>query len=158
MESSITSIGRRPARRWRAGDERFGLHGHRRLQLRRHPGPPADARALAGCRRRLTEDGLILLHITNRYLDLRPVLAALAEDAGMVCLVQGDPAQNEQEKRAGKASSRWAVLAPPRAAASRLLRAQSLADAPPRPERPCVDGRLLQPAARATARVSTLLS
>jgi hypothetical protein len=38
--------------------------------------------ALALYRRKLSPDGVILFHISNRYLDLAPVLAALAEDAG----------------------------------------------------------------------------
>jgi hypothetical protein len=39
--------------------------------------------ALALYRRKLAPDGVLLVHISNRYLDLAPVLAALAEDAGM---------------------------------------------------------------------------
>jgi hypothetical protein len=38
--------------------------------------------ALALYRRKLADDGVILFHISNRYVDLRPVLAALAADAG----------------------------------------------------------------------------
>ncbi|MEQ1917991.1 MAG: fused MFS/spermidine synthase, partial [Elusimicrobiota bacterium] len=33
--------------------------------------------------RRLKPDGVILLHVSNRYLDLRPVLAATARDMGL---------------------------------------------------------------------------
>ena len=39
--------------------------------------------AIALYRAKLRPDGRLLVHITNRYLDLRPVLAALAADAGM---------------------------------------------------------------------------
>jgi hypothetical protein len=39
--------------------------------------------ALALYRRKLTPDGVVLFHISNRYLDLAPVLAALADDSGM---------------------------------------------------------------------------
>jgi hypothetical protein len=39
--------------------------------------------ALALYQRKLAQDGLILFHISNRYIDLRPVLAALAADAGL---------------------------------------------------------------------------
>src|SRR5271165_404005 len=38
--------------------------------------------ALALYQRKLAADGIILFHISNRYLDLAPVIAALAEDAG----------------------------------------------------------------------------
>ncbi|HXP04257.1 MAG TPA: fused MFS/spermidine synthase, partial [Stellaceae bacterium] len=40
-----------------------------------------EALALYG--RKLAPDGVLLFHISNRYLDLAPVLAALAKDAGM---------------------------------------------------------------------------
>ena len=39
--------------------------------------------ALALYRSKLTPNGVLLFHISNRYLNLAPVLAALAEDAGM---------------------------------------------------------------------------
>jgi hypothetical protein len=39
--------------------------------------------AMALYRRKLAPDGVILFHISNRYLDLAPVVAALADDAGM---------------------------------------------------------------------------
>jgi len=38
--------------------------------------------AFALYRRKLASDGVILFHISNRYLDLAPVIAALAQDAG----------------------------------------------------------------------------
>jgi len=38
--------------------------------------------ALALYHRKLAADGVILFHISNRHLDLAPVIAALAEDAG----------------------------------------------------------------------------
>jgi hypothetical protein len=39
--------------------------------------------ALALYRRKLAPDGVLLFHISNRYVDLRPVLSALAADAGV---------------------------------------------------------------------------
>lgn len=39
--------------------------------------------ALALYRSKLVPNGVLLFHISNRYLDLAPVIAALAEDAGM---------------------------------------------------------------------------
>jgi spermidine synthase len=42
--------------------------------------------ALALYRSRLSNEGVIAWHISNRYLDLSPVLAALAKDAGMSVL------------------------------------------------------------------------
>lgn len=43
---------------------------------------------------RLRPDGLLVFHISNRYLDLAPVLANIAEDAGLEGLIQQDRVQN----------------------------------------------------------------
>jgi hypothetical protein len=57
---------------------------------------------------RLAPDGLIAFHISNRHLDLRPVLGALAESLGLRALVQFyRPAGDAGEGR----PSEWAVLA-----------------------------------------------
>lgn len=59
---------------------------------------------------RLTHGGLILFHISNRYVRLEPVLASLARDAGLSCSVQRHvPTKAQQD--AGYAISKWAVLA-----------------------------------------------
>jgi hypothetical protein len=59
---------------------------------------------------RVRPDGFLLFHISQRYLDLRPVLANLAADSslgGYVFTDDGDPL-------AGKAASTWvALLRPP---------------------------------------------
>lgn len=48
--------------------------------------------ALAIYRRHLAPDGVIAVHVSNRYLDLRPVVQRLAEDAGLVmAVIQDDP-------------------------------------------------------------------
>jgi hypothetical protein len=54
-----------------------------------------------------TEDGILAFHISNRYLDLRPVLANLAEEEGLVAFFNRDPGIGE----IGKAPSTWVVLA-----------------------------------------------
>jgi hypothetical protein len=55
----------------------------------------------------LADDGLLVFHISNRYLDLEPVLANLAADAGLAGLIEADDANG----LASKASSTWVVLA-----------------------------------------------
>ena len=56
----------------------------------------------------LTPGGLLALHISNRHLDLVPVVANLAEDAGLGGrLIQ----QEEPVDAKGAAESTWAVLA-----------------------------------------------
>ena len=56
---------------------------------------------------RLAPNGLLLFHISNRYLDLKPVLADLAADAGLQAYVQHDPG-DKKEYRFG---SDWVVMA-----------------------------------------------
>ncbi len=60
---------------------------------------------------KLADGGILAFNITNRYLDLRPVLSDLARDAGLVCMAQDDSDISEAEKKSGKAASRWVVMA-----------------------------------------------
>lgn len=61
--------------------------------------------------RKLQPGGLLAFHISNLHLDLGPVLAALAQDAGLVFLEQKDTSLTSEERAAGKSPSRWALLA-----------------------------------------------
>ncbi|MBX3373614.1 MAG: fused MFS/spermidine synthase [Phycisphaeraceae bacterium] len=60
----------------------------------------------------IADDGLIAVHISNRYLDLEPVVANLAADAGLSALMRDDifapPAPAHDPERS---SSTWIVLA-----------------------------------------------
>jgi spermidine synthase len=67
--------------------------------------------AMALYLQRLTPHGTLVFHISNRYLDLQPVLAGLAQDAGLVCLVQSRDRQSTTEAAKGGRVSTWAVLA-----------------------------------------------
>jgi hypothetical protein len=49
--------------------------------------------ALAMYLDKLAEGGILVFHISNRHLDLSPVLAGLAADAGMICLLGNDEQQ-----------------------------------------------------------------
>jgi len=66
--------------------------------------------ALALYRSKLTRDGAIALHISNRYLDLEPVVAALASDAGLTCLTREEP-RRARVRVPGKIPSHWTVMA-----------------------------------------------
>jgi hypothetical protein len=59
---------------------------------------------------KLTEDGVLAVHISNRHLDLQPVVANLAQQLGLVALRQYD---NDADKRQvpGISTSDWVVLA-----------------------------------------------
>ncbi len=71
--------------------------------------------ALALYLAKLAPDGVLAFHISNQYLDLRPVLGDLAQDAGLVCLSQDDLMLSEEESRLGKSASQWVVMARDRA-------------------------------------------
>jgi hypothetical protein len=58
--------------------------------------------------RKLAGDGLMAFHISNRYLDLQPVLGDLASDAGLVCRIENDRVVDEPTGRTG---SVWVIMA-----------------------------------------------
>jgi hypothetical protein len=67
--------------------------------------------ALRLFRSKLSEGGMIAFHISNRYIDLAPVLGALARDSRMVCRVRSDMHVSPEDVGRGKAPSIWAVMA-----------------------------------------------
>jgi hypothetical protein len=67
--------------------------------------------ALAMYLEKLADDGVLAFHISNRYLDLEPVLGDLAKDAKLVCLARHDLEISDEEKAEGKAPSIWLVMA-----------------------------------------------
>jgi SAM-dependent methyltransferase len=60
---------------------------------------------------KLRPGGLLAFHISNRYLDLEPVLADLAENAGLVARLRLDDEVDALGRAEGKKASRWAILA-----------------------------------------------
>jgi hypothetical protein len=60
---------------------------------------------------KLADDGLLIFHFSNRYLDLEPVLGDLAGDAGLNCWVMNDLMPSKEEKEDGKTPSRWVAMA-----------------------------------------------
>ncbi|MBX6312392.1 MAG: fused MFS/spermidine synthase [Isosphaeraceae bacterium] len=67
--------------------------------------------ALRLYRRKLAAGGLLAFNLSSRYLDLDPVLGALARDAGLIGRIRHDLDLSRAEVRAGKQPSIWAVLA-----------------------------------------------
>jgi hypothetical protein len=67
--------------------------------------------ALTLYRSKLVPDGLLLFHISNRYLDLHPVLGSLAEDAGLASLTRYDRTVTDADRRIRKVESDWVVMA-----------------------------------------------
>ena len=59
---------------------------------------------------RLRPDGVLAFHISNRYLDLAPVLGAIARDTGLDARVNYDGGVTPAEQRQGKQPSRWLMM------------------------------------------------
>ncbi|QEH34951.1 hypothetical protein OJF2_34960 [Aquisphaera giovannonii] len=55
--------------------------------------------------------GLLVFNISNRYLDLDPLMALQAADAGLACRIRYDVKVDDAERRAGKQPSIWAAMA-----------------------------------------------
>jgi hypothetical protein len=70
--------------------------------------------------RKLSPDGLMAFHISNRYLDLRPVVSGNARSLGLPGLSQSY-AVSQAEARDGAASSIWILVARNRAALGTLV-------------------------------------
>ena len=60
---------------------------------------------------KLRPGGRLVLHISNRYLELKPLLAGLARDAGLVGLTCTDTNVSPAERDAGRCPAEYAVLA-----------------------------------------------
>lgn len=60
---------------------------------------------------KLRDDGLLAFHISNRFLDLAPVLGNLASDLQLAGLDQNEVAVSKTEEARGKSASHWVVLA-----------------------------------------------
>ena len=71
-------------------------------------------------RRHLSSDGLLLVHITNRFLDLRPVIAAAAANGWTALIRRFKPSSAEAEQAA--ASSIWVALSPAPSTIAKLER------------------------------------
>jgi spermidine synthase len=60
---------------------------------------------------KLKPDGILAFNVSSNYLELRPVLARLAEDAGVVACTEDDTFCPPAESKLGKAPSIWVVMA-----------------------------------------------
>lgn len=60
---------------------------------------------------KLAPDGLLAFNISNRHLDLEPVLGNLARAVGLACLSQDDGVVSEIDRAEGKMSSQWVLMA-----------------------------------------------
>ncbi|RYG33394.1 hypothetical protein EON81_18270 [bacterium] len=65
--------------------------------------------AMALYMRKLTPDGILAVHVSNRYLDLNPIVSAEAKALGLICYEQTDGMTTEEEAL-GKTASSWMIL------------------------------------------------
>lgn len=88
--------------------------------------------ALALYLSKLADGGLLAVHVSNRHLDLRPVLAELARDARVAGVVGQDANFTEAQRARLKSSSTWIVLARRATDLAALARQPGWAPLPPR--------------------------
>ena len=63
---------------------------------------------------KIRPEGALLFHISNRYMNLIPVVDRLSAELGMTAFLRDDFDMGELENREGKQPSRWVVMAPER--------------------------------------------
>jgi spermidine synthase len=81
--------------------------------------------------KKLAPQGLLVLNITNRYIDLVPAIQSLARDRHLFALAQWDKNIPAEERNLGKTPSHWVILARDRRDFGHLIddpRWQSLPD------------------------------
>jgi spermidine synthase len=59
---------------------------------------------------KLADDGVLVFNVSNRYVELRPILANLASDAGLVAWAQAHRPTEEMLKNDMKFASVWVVM------------------------------------------------
>ncbi len=60
---------------------------------------------------KLSADGVLAFHVSNRHLNFEPMVANLAHDAGLACLGRHDMDVSDEQAAAGKNQSFWMVMA-----------------------------------------------
>ena len=91
--------------------------------------------ALALYRSKLAPGALLAAHVSNRHIDLRPVFANLAHDAGLVALTRAEHV-SEEEIADGKLPSRWIAVGTAGSAIDALLHDDRWVKLEPDPSHP----------------------
>ncbi|MFN2645064.1 MAG: fused MFS/spermidine synthase [Burkholderiales bacterium] len=84
--------------------------------------------------RHLKPDGIVAFHVSNRFLDLIPVVARLAKELDLSAALIGDDPDDEDEDKSLKSRSDWVLVSP----SAKALEAPAIVEAgaePPK-ERP----------------------
>ncbi len=61
--------------------------------------------------KKLSQHAVCAVHVSNRHLDIAPLLAALAESSALVAYLGKDISLSPEEERRGAAPSTWVILA-----------------------------------------------
>jgi spermidine synthase len=80
---------------------------------------------------KLADRGLLAFNISNRYLDLKPVLGELARNKGLAAIVQEDSNISSYDQSRGKYGSTWVLLARQRSDFGTLASQPNWHDIPP---------------------------
>jgi hypothetical protein len=78
---------------------------------------------------------LMLVHISNHYLDLRPVVGNLAASAGGVAFLGDDLSEDQKNPPQGWASSQWVIIAKDRETVGAIVDDAHWKPLPPAPHR-----------------------
>jgi hypothetical protein len=70
---------------------------------------------------KITPTGVLLFHVSNRYMDLAPVLDRLAVELNLTAFIQNDFNISAEEQAEGKSPSRWILMARDRRVAAFYL-------------------------------------
>jgi hypothetical protein len=70
---------------------------------------------------KLDDNGILFFHISNRYMDLVPVLDRLGSSLNLIDLVRNDAPVTQAEREDGKVPSRWVVMSRRRDVLAELL-------------------------------------
>ncbi len=87
----------------------------------------------------MAKSELVTIHISNRHVDLGPVVARLAHALGLVAFERDDILVDEEERALGKSASDWMLIGPDRNAIDDLPRGWIVVDADDAP--PWTDDR-----------------
>lgn len=119
-------------------DEKFGLIVIDAFTSDSIPTHLLTREALRIYREHLTPDGLLLFHISNRYLNLEPIVARLAADAepAMTCYAWSDRSVDRTEQENGKQPSHWMLLASRPEDAAKVVQRSMWQRVEPLPETP----------------------
>lgn len=61
--------------------------------------------------RKLKKDGVLAVHVSNRYLSLEPLVARIVEDLGAACRARRDSDVSDEDRLDGKYASDWVAVA-----------------------------------------------